>query len=94
MRSIVAVIRSYRGSDEVRRGLCYGEHHVLDVGVLDAKLDQPAVAGIRDVADLADIGAFEILINRIRPGQAVVQACVHSSLQQFPGGQLKSNRVP
>ena len=34
MRSIVAVIRSYRGSDEEWRGLCYDEHHAWMVTVV------------------------------------------------------------
>ncbi len=34
MRYIAPVIRSYRGSDEERRRLCYDQHHVWMVTVV------------------------------------------------------------
>ena len=39
----------------------------MDVRVGDAQLDQAAVPGVRHIADLADAGAPELRMNRVRP---------------------------
>jgi hypothetical protein len=43
MRSIMGLIRSYRGRDEARCRLCYDQHHVwmVTVGVLDQYAQGP-----------------------------------------------------
>src|ERR1700728_827562 len=45
-----------------------GQHHVGDGVVGLAQLDQPAVAGIRHIADLADADAPEMTVDCVRPG--------------------------
>ena len=43
------------------------QHDVGDVGIVAAQRDQPAVAGIRHIADLADADAPKLRVDRIRP---------------------------
>ena len=48
-----------------------GEHHIADAVVGLAARDQPRMAGIRHVADLADVGAFEHIEKLVRPADLV-----------------------
>ena len=55
--------------DEPDAFLLGGQHDVMDVGILDAQLDQAAVAGIGHIADLADADPAELRIDRVRPAE-------------------------
>ena len=44
-----------------------GEHHVADCRVGAAALDQPGMAGIGHIADLADVGALERVEQPVGP---------------------------
>src|SRR6185312_13977598 len=56
------------GARGERHAFFFGrEHDIANFGVGAAALDEPRMAGIRDVADLPDIGALERAIKPLRP---------------------------
>ena len=69
-----------------------GQHDVMDVGVVDAQLDQPAMAGIGHVADLADADAAELRIDRVRPAAGWLVRSSTSSSSVVSCGSLRRKR--
>ena len=64
---IVAVISSYRGSDEAQRGLCYDQHHGWMVTVV-VTLPETRPCGLRgDVGPVGKGSASPALLGTIQP---------------------------
>jgi len=66
--------------DEADAFLLGGQHHVGDGVIGLTQLDQPAMAGIRHIADLANADAAEMAVDRVRPGWLYVVGVCNAGL--------------